>query len=286
VKKIQTENNTDVIELVKKAQSGDSEAMSLLCQEVSERILPYIQGLTLNYDMSQDVLQETLLELVKSLENVKKPESFWCWVYRQALGKAQRHYRGRSKQRSIVLRIATDVLREFQDENLSGLKYAVRMELTEVILKAMSTLKMDYRNVLILRCFEKLSFAEIAQTMQCKEIHARVLFLRARKSLEKNMRYDGFDKEYLLAGLVIFRILTKPTEVGTGTALITASILNVDAMAVIINLLASKSGFVLTCLATLFTVFSTTKSILYAVGVIAFVLYVLFWFWLADLYTR
>ena len=76
---MQIESETGVIRLVKQAQCGDSEAMSQLSQQVADRVLPYIQGLTLNYDLSQDILQETLLELVKSLDRVKSPESFWCW---------------------------------------------------------------------------------------------------------------------------------------------------------------------------------------------------------------
>jgi len=283
---MQIESKTGVIRLVKQAQCGDSEAMSQLSQQVADRVLPYIQGLTLNYDLAQEILQETLLELVKSLDRVKSPESFWCWIYRQALGKVQHHFRDRSRQRSIVLRVASGLLGHATDESLSGLNYVMRMELSEIVLKAMDKLKIEYRNVLLLRCFENLSYAEIAQVLDCKELHARVLFFRAKRSLGRYLVRGGFGKEYLLAGLVLFRILTKPSEVSSATTLVSASVLEVDTFAAIISLASSKIGLLVTSLVTLFTVCATTKSVLYGVGVLVFTLYVLFWVWLATLYRQ
>ncbi len=276
--------NETVIGLVSQAKCGDSGAMSRLSQQVAERVLPYIQGLTLNYDLAQDILQETLLEMIESLNKVESPENFWCWVYRQALGKVQHHYRDRNRQKSIILRVASGLLGQAKDESLTGLKYVTRMELSEAVLHAMDKLKIEYRSVLILRCFEDLSYAEIAQVLDCKELRARVLFFRAKKTLGRQLVQGGFGQEYLLAGLVLFRILTKPSEVSTVTTLVSASVLDVDAFAAFISLASSKVGLLATSLATLFTVCATTKSVLYGVGVVVFALYVLFWVWLASLY--
>jgi RNA polymerase sigma-70 factor (ECF subfamily) len=283
---MRTDSEIDVIVLVKQAQRGDSSAMSMLSEQVAKKLLPYIQGLTLNYDLSEDILQETLLELVKSLNKVKNPESFWCWIYRQALGKAQHHFRGRRRQKSIVLRVATGILGQATHDSLSGLNYAMRKELSDVVLKAMGALKLEYRNVLILRCYENLSYSEIAQTMNCKEIYARVLFLRAKRSLRKQLGYGGFGKEYLLAALVLFRILTKPSEATSTTALVTANVLQIDAFAAVISLLASKFGLLITSLVTIFTVYATTQTVLYGIGALILSLYVLFCLWLATLYSR
>ena len=279
-------NETGVIRLVKEAQCGNSEAMSQLSQQVAAHVLPYIQGLTLNYDLAEDILQETLLELVKSVDKIQSPESFWRWVYRQALGKVQHHFRDRSRQRSIVLRVASGILGQATDESITGLNYVTRMELSETVLKAMDKLKIEYRNVLLLRCFEEMSYAEIAQILDCKELHARILFFRAKRSLGRHLVRGGFGKEHLLAGLVLFRILTKPSEVSSATTLVSASVLDVDAFTTIMSLVSSKAGLLVTSLVTLFTVCATTKSVLYAVGVIAFALYVLFWVWLANLYHQ
>jgi RNA polymerase sigma-70 factor (ECF subfamily) len=278
-------NETGVIGLVMQAQCGNNEAMSQLSQQVADRVLPYIQGLTLNYDLAQDILQETLLEMVKSLNNIRSPESFWCWVYRQALGKVQHHFRDRSRQRSIVLRVASDLLSRATDKSLTGLEYVTRVELSDAVLRAMDKLKIEYRSVLILRCFESMSYAEIAEVLDCKELRARVLFFRAKRSLGRHLSRGGFGEECLLSGLVLFRILTKPSEV-SATTLVSASVLDVDTFAAIVSLVSSKAGLLTTSLVTLFTVCATTKSVLYAVGVIAFALYVLFWMWLADLYHQ
>jgi hypothetical protein len=122
--------------------------------------------------------------------------------------------------------------------------------------------------------------------MNCKEIYARVLFLRAKRSLRKQLGYGGFGKEYLLAALVLFRILTKPSEATSTTVLFTASVMQADAFAAVISLLASKFGLLVTSLVTIFTVYATTRTVLYGIGALILALYILFCLWLATLYTR
>jgi RNA polymerase sigma-70 factor (ECF subfamily) len=81
-------NNINYIELVKQAQLGCQESMSRLTKVAEKSLCAYIYRLTLNYDLTEDLLQETLLEMVKSLKNLKfeRANQFWAWLYRTALG--------------------------------------------------------------------------------------------------------------------------------------------------------------------------------------------------------
>ncbi len=84
-------HNVDCLELVKQAQLGCQESMSRLTQVAKGSLCAYIYRLTLNNDLAEDLLQETLLEMVKSLKNLKfeRANQFWAWLYRTALGKVQ-----------------------------------------------------------------------------------------------------------------------------------------------------------------------------------------------------
>ena len=56
--------NINYPSLINHAQLGNQESMNRLAELVRERLSAYIYRLTLNYDLTQDLLQETLMELV------------------------------------------------------------------------------------------------------------------------------------------------------------------------------------------------------------------------------
>ena len=95
--------DTELVELVRRAQNGEKEAVSAISEMAAERLLPYIHRLTLNYDTAQDLLQETLLHLVKSLNDLKEPVKFWSWIFRTARGKVQHYFRDRDRKKDIMM---------------------------------------------------------------------------------------------------------------------------------------------------------------------------------------
>jgi hypothetical protein len=107
----------------------------------------------------------------------------------------------------------------------AGPEHVMRQELLNAVSQAIKTLKLQYRNILTLRCFQQLSYAEIAQVMGGSEIRARMLFFRAKQSLTKQLKRDGFNRLQLLPGLTLFAAATlAPTEKATATTVSAATI--------------------------------------------------------------
>ena len=65
------------IELVKKAQLGDKDCLNRLAETVRLRLYTYIHRFTLKDDLTQDILQESLLEMFKFLNKLEKTDRFW-----------------------------------------------------------------------------------------------------------------------------------------------------------------------------------------------------------------
>lgn len=230
-------------DLVRQAQLGDRSSMDCLAQTARQRLYAYIYRLTLNHDLAQDLLQETLLKMVESLKDLERPERFWCWLFRTALGNVQHYYRDRAREQGIAFSALTrQRLSEYlAQEHEDGLNRAMRKELSTTIVDAMARLRLTYRNVLMLRCFEHLSFAEIAETMGCKELRARVLFFRAKHSLSRQLTRKGFGRGLLVTALGLFGLLTAPGE-GTSAGTVTAASLQVGLMASFVGVAGTPSG--------------------------------------------
>jgi hypothetical protein len=84
--------------------------------------------------------------------------------------------------------------------------------LGHLVSKAATKLKHRQRAVLSLRCFEGMSYAQIAESIGCSETQARVSFFRAKKSLRKDLTRRGFSKSSLLLAMILFGKLTAPSE--------------------------------------------------------------------------
>ncbi|UCG57902.1 MAG: RNA polymerase sigma factor [Phycisphaerales bacterium] len=238
------DDNVGFVQLIRQAQQGNQQSMSRLAEAAEGRLFPYIYRLTLNHDLAQDLLQETLLKMVESLDELKHADRFWVWLFRTALGQVQHHFRAQSREHLVQMSaLSRERLAECLSQNRDdGLNDAMRKELSEAIFRAIARLRIGYRNVLILRCFEQMSYAEIATVMECKELRARVLFFRAKHSLSRQLSQRGFSKAVLLVALGLFGLATAPAKGASAAGAVTSASLDVGLFAALVGAAGTRLG--------------------------------------------
>lgn len=93
-------DNEDIQRLLSQARSGSQTSMGRLAVIVRERLYPFVFRTTLNHDVTEDILQETLLTVVRQVTSLRESRRFWPWVYRIAWSKTQDSLRRRRLQPS------------------------------------------------------------------------------------------------------------------------------------------------------------------------------------------
>ena len=230
--------------IITKAQQGDRTSMGQLAEVAEPRLLTYIFRLTLNQDLSEELCQKTLVKMVQSLKTLKKVDQFWNWLLRHAMGEVQHYYRDQKRRHEVEIEaLNREYFKQYVTRNhQDGLNQLTRIELSEIIYEAIAHLRFTYRSILVLRCYEQLSFAEIAQLMNCKEFGARVLFFRAKHALIQHLSRHGFQKEMLLTGLGFFGILTLSTKATSTACSVNTASLNVGLAATLAGSLGTRLG--------------------------------------------
>ena len=248
--------------------------MGQLAERVEARLLTYIHRLTLNFDLSQDICQQTLGKMVKSLDTLEHIDRFWSWLLRHAMGEVQHYFRDQQrKHRAEVKALNAKYFQEYVAQNQrDGLNEAARIELSDIMYEAIAQLRLTYRNVLILRCYEDLSFAEIAEFMDCKELRARVLFFRAKHALKSNLARKGFGKDTLLTGLSLFGILTLSTEASSAACSVNAATLHIGFLGTVAGSLSTNTAVFLATIATAVMAGITTERLVLSLVIIGLVL--------------
>jgi RNA polymerase sigma-70 factor (ECF subfamily) len=180
----------DSTDLLQRARDGSADALNLLYERSAGRLLGYIRarlGRELRARLeSRDILQAALLKSVKQLGAFRgqDPRAFQAWLARIA----EHEIRDRADHQH---RLRRDAAREVALDEEAPVPAITRSALSRILLderarrleEALDTLTPEHRQVILMRKFEELSFAEIGARLERKEDAARMLFARAMTAL-------------------------------------------------------------------------------------------------------
>jgi RNA polymerase sigma-70 factor (ECF subfamily) len=183
---------------VKRAQAGSTEALDRMYERCSGRLLAFIRlrmGRELRGRLeSRDILQATLL---KSLEHLPDFEGAHSGSLMAWLAKIAEHeIRDRVDYQKRGRR---DLAREVRLETDPSLPAVARSALTQAILTeeaerleaALDELTPAHREIVLLRKFQELSFAEIGRRLGKSEDACRMLLARAMTALTLTLAGTG-----------------------------------------------------------------------------------------------
>lgn len=244
----------DTLDLVRKAQLGDRDSLNRLAEAVRVRLHEYVFRLTLQEDLTQDIVQETILEMLRLFGKLRQTDRFWAWLQGIAFNKVRNHFgkQWRHKTRSLSEfdestlpshgdRDCDPNARRYSEDALAD---AVTDELKDIVLRCIEALEPRHRAILTMRCYDQMSYSDIGKLMDCSEIGARALFYRAKKALTSRLSRHGLGKGALLMALVIFGKMTSASKAAAAEITVTASTVSVGPTAALLATATSKTGLV------------------------------------------
>jgi RNA polymerase sigma factor (sigma-70 family) len=236
------DQQTYELELIEKARQGDRNCLDQLAMQAKDRLRTYVLRMTQQEDLAQEIVQETLLEMFKVIGKLRDADRFWPWLYGIATNKLRRFYRTEATHR----RVATASLEQKgpMENRQTGLEDLVGDELKQIVSGAMKKLKTSHKAILIMRCYDEMPYSQIAETMGCSEFSTRMLFLRAKRALQKELSKNGFGKGSFLAALILFGKITSPTKAAAAQVSVSAATLKVGAVAGTVGLATSKTAII------------------------------------------
>jgi RNA polymerase sigma-70 factor, ECF subfamily len=177
-------------ELLNQIRSGNDRAFTDLYNKHRRRLLAYCFRLLQDRIAAEDVVQVTFQKAYESLSSLDKPELFFYWLYSIARNEVYGVIRKTRKNGAISpLDDDTEVW-----DNETPHELIVKSELAELVQHHLSHLKVEYREVLVLRQYDKLSYAEIAAITGDSISSVESRLFKARKALARKLA-PYFNKE-------------------------------------------------------------------------------------------
>ena len=131
-------------------------------------------------DLAQDLAHDAFLRAAGRFRHLRDPGSFDAYLRRAVVNLATSHHRHRKVERAYVDRQVRD------EERMDPPDIGARDELRSVL----RTLPVRQRAAVVLRYYEDLSEAQVAETLGCSVPAARSLVARAMKTLRHDIRGD------------------------------------------------------------------------------------------------
>jgi len=179
-------DNENIQQLLSEARSGSRASMGRLAGIVRERLYPFVFRTTLNHDLTEDVLQETLLTMVGQVACLREKRRFWPWVFRIAWSKLQDNLRSRRHQSSGK---ASLIRNQSCQAGAGGslLEATIHAERLQQLSEVVEQLSRQHRDILHFRYYEQLPYTEIATLTRSTPQKARAQFHRIKKYLKARM---------------------------------------------------------------------------------------------------
>ncbi len=166
--------------LVASARLGDRQSLDALIKYRSPKLFSHACGLMGNRDEAADIVQETWLEITRSLPKLKEPRAFSTWAYRIVSRRCAKAIGRNIKHRKIAA----------QQVNLPASE-PVDTTQVQAIGWAISNLPAGQAAAIRLFYLEEFSVREVAAALDIPIGTVKTRLMHARKSLKSILEGDN-----------------------------------------------------------------------------------------------
>jgi RNA polymerase sigma-70 factor (ECF subfamily) len=190
---METVSSDEVI--VERALTGDADAFGEIVRRWERRIFALAYGMLGREEDARDATQETFLAAFRSLRGFRGEAKVSSWLHRIAVNQCITRQR-RAKVRN------ESALEEEQEKNAghfalptsrSPMRILEGRETTEAVRRAVNSLPIELRQVIVMKEFEELTFREIADALDLPLSTVKSRLYTAMKQLQ--MRLRKFDNQ-------------------------------------------------------------------------------------------
>ena len=172
--------HTDDKALIEAFQAGDDFAFVSLYNRYKGPIFTYCLKMLLDRDLAQDVMQETFLRIYENRDRLLKTHSFRAWTFTIARNQCLNQFRLSNKQVQLDDDFAASLP---QPAALSQVATLEKSEQIELVNHFLGLLKPEYREVLVLREYQNLTYDEIAAVTRSTLSAVKSRLFKARRKL-------------------------------------------------------------------------------------------------------
>ena len=183
----------DELALIAKARNGDGDAYGLLVQANQDRIYASVLRQVRDEHKAMDITQEAFIQAYRAIDTYEDRARFSTWMYRIAMNLITSHYRHERAQKRGGNQHETSLNIEGMPEPGADQRtpddQVAAEDVGAIVRAAIDELEEEYRDVVVMRDLQGLSYEEIAETLDIAPGTVRSRLHRGREKLKEKLKY-------------------------------------------------------------------------------------------------
>ena len=188
-------NREKLISLVTQAQSGDSQALDALFTEFYNDVYYFALKTVKDSDTACDITQETFLEIIRTIGNLKEPAAFVTWMKQITYHQCTRYFNKKKDELVEEDEDGNTIFDSLADESEASIPSEVleKEEFRQTILAMIDKLTEEQRSAVMMYYFDELTVGQIAQIQGVSEGTVKSRLNYARKAVRKSV--EDYEKK-------------------------------------------------------------------------------------------
>ncbi len=182
-------------QFIERLRAGETAAFDHLVQERSGEVYALLYRMTEDAEEARDLTQETFLRIFQSIDRFRGDADLKTWIYRIAINQARNRWRWwRRRRRDVTVSLDAEGGRDEQplsarlrDGSIDPEQETLLRERETALRTALRALGRSYREVVILRDVEGLSYEEVAAALEISIGTVKSRLSRGRQELRRKL---------------------------------------------------------------------------------------------------
>lgn len=160
-----------------------------------QRVYNVIYRMIEDREEAEDLTQDTFVNAFRAYDTFRHESQIYTWLYRIAVNLTKNRLDRRRRRRGAEgpsldapVEVEQDeVARQVEDWRLAPTRSAENAELERVLAEEITRMRPEYKEVVILRDYEDLSYEQIASVLGCTVQAVKSRLFRARSVLRRSL---------------------------------------------------------------------------------------------------
>lgn len=178
-------------ELIERFQKGDVYAFDLIVKRYKDQLLNFIYRFVGSQEEAEDIVQETFLRVYRKRKAYKRIARFSTWIYTIAGNLARTELRRRKRRKLFSVTDMGYENRDYEiwDEGFNPEAHVDGVIQEEIIQREIANLSPKFREVIILRDVQELSYEEISKIIKVPIGTVKSRVNRGRLKLQGRLKH-------------------------------------------------------------------------------------------------
>ncbi len=174
--------------VVRRVLAGAVSDFEILITRYKDKIYTLVLGMVRDTGHAEDLVQEVFIKAYSKLGNFEQKSRFYTWLYRIAVNRSLDFIKSRDRGKTQALEELPQLDPEADRAGTNPLAPLLEREFIEKMEEALSALPPKFREILVLREVQGLSYEEIANVLACSKGTVESRLFRARARLKEKLK--------------------------------------------------------------------------------------------------